>query len=50
MNKSILFLPTLDGESYTAEIKDISHLPVDPYGGIDLELEDVATGAPVECN
>ncbi|MHC4565778.1 MAG: hypothetical protein ACYTE3_08460 [Planctomycetota bacterium] len=38
--KSILFLPTPDGKSYTGEIKDISHLPADPVGGIDLGLGD----------
>lgn len=39
-NKSILFTPTKDGASYTAELKDISQLPVDPAGGVDLGLGD----------
>ncbi|MHC4581666.1 MAG: hypothetical protein ACYS14_09425 [Planctomycetota bacterium] len=40
MYSSILFSPTLDGTSYTAAIRQITHLPTDPAGGIDLELGD----------
>jgi len=39
---SILFRPTLDGTSYTAEIRQVAQLPTDPAGGIDLELGDDA--------
>ncbi|UCE47664.1 MAG: hypothetical protein JSW47_18950, partial [Phycisphaerales bacterium] len=40
MNKSILFTPTTDGKSYTGRIMDILKLPVDPTGGVDLDLGD----------
>lgn len=40
MNKSITFIPTPDGKSYTGRIMDIVKLPADPTGGIDLDLGD----------
>ncbi len=40
MNKSIMFSPTAKGKSYTGQIRDISQLPADPAGGINLELGD----------
>jgi hypothetical protein len=42
MYESILFSPTPDGTSYTAEIQEISQLPTDPTGGISLGLGDDA--------
>ncbi len=39
-DKSVFFVPTPDGTSYTAEIQQISKLPTDPAGGIDLGLGD----------
>jgi len=39
-NKSIMFTPTPDGASYTAEIREISSLPADPSGGVNLDLGD----------
>jgi hypothetical protein len=40
MNKSILFSPASDGTSYTAQIRQISQLPTDPSGGVNLALGD----------
>lgn len=39
-NKSITFSPTPDGASYAAEIREISNLPADPAGGVNLGLGD----------
>ena len=39
-DKSVFFVPTPDGTSYTAEIQQISKLPTDPAGGVDLGLGD----------
>ena len=41
--QSVRFSPTSDGLSYTAEIQQISELPTDPAGGIDLGLGDDAS-------
>jgi hypothetical protein len=41
-NKSVLFVPTPDGTSYIAEIQQISQLPTDPAGGVNLGLGDDA--------
>jgi len=40
MNRSIIFSPTPDGTSYAAKVRDISYLPADPAGGINLGLDD----------
>jgi hypothetical protein len=40
MNKSVLFSPTSDGMSYTAQIRQISQLPTNPSGGVNLALGD----------
>ena len=40
MDKSVMFVPTQDGTSYTAEIQKILQLPTDPAGGVDLGLAD----------
>jgi hypothetical protein len=39
-NKSVFFVPTADGTSYTAEIQQITKLPTDPAGGTNLGLGD----------
>jgi hypothetical protein len=39
-DKSVTLIPTPDGTSYTAEIQQISKLPTDPAGGVNLELGD----------
>jgi hypothetical protein len=39
-DKSVFFIPTPDGTSYTAEIQQISKLPTDPTGGTNLGLGD----------
>jgi len=43
MNQSVMFVPTPDNTSYTAEIKQILQLPTDPVGGVNLELADDAS-------
>jgi len=43
-DKSVFFVPSPDGTSYTAEIQQISKLPTDPAGGVDLALGDDAFG------
>jgi hypothetical protein len=40
MNKSVLFSPSSDGTSYTAQIRQISQLPTNPSGGVNLALGD----------
>jgi hypothetical protein len=40
MHKSVLFSPTPDGMAYTAQIQQISQLPTDPAGGVNLGLGD----------
>jgi len=42
MNTSVLFSPGPGGTSYSAQIQQISQLPTDPAGGIDLSLGDDA--------
>ncbi len=39
-DKTVFFVPTSDGTSYTAEIQQISKLPTDPAGGVNLGLGD----------
>jgi hypothetical protein len=39
-NKSILFSPAQGGMSYTTELTNISQLPTDPSGGVNLGLGD----------
>ena len=43
MDKSVMFVPTQDGTSYTAEIQEILKLPTDPAGGVNLGLADDAS-------
>jgi len=43
MDKSVMFVPTQDGTSYTAEIQQILQLPTDPAGGVNLGLADDAS-------
>jgi len=40
--QSVLFSPILGGTSYSAEIQQISQLPTDPAGGVNLGLGDDA--------
>ena len=39
-NKSILFRPTKDGNFYITSLQQITQLPTDPIGGIELALGD----------
>ena len=39
-NTSIIFTPTTDGISYSAYLQEITQLPTDPAGGIELALGD----------
>ncbi|MFZ2145970.1 MAG: dockerin type I repeat-containing protein [Sedimentisphaerales bacterium] len=39
-NTSIIFKPTVDGTSYSAYLQEITQLPSDPAGGIELALGD----------
>jgi hypothetical protein len=39
-NKAIMFIPTIDGASYGACLREISQLPTDPAGGTQLILGD----------
>jgi len=43
MDKSVMFVPTQDGTSYTAGIQQILQLPTDPAGGVNLGLADDAS-------